>query len=153
MTATATPAIPKRPPHQWRALGTVYVPPPIAPSHRSFGLTVGGVLLAIAAVSVWRHHPTRAEVLAAIGGLLVVVALVRPSALAGPAAVWSRIGHALGWFNSRVLLTVMFMMVMWPIGVVSRLFGSDPLERRRGGSMWSVYPARLRDPKHFERQF
>jgi hypothetical protein len=152
MTSSGTAAT-GRAPHRWRALGEAYVPPPIAPSHRSFGLTVGGVLLAIAALSVWRQHPTRAEVLAAVGSVLVVLALVRPSALAGPAAVWSRIGHALGWFNSRVLLTVMFAIVIWPIGLVSRLFGSDPLERRRRGSMWSAYPERMRDPKHFERLF
>jgi hypothetical protein len=152
MTSSNTPA-PGRPPHHWRALGTVYTPPPIVPSHRSFGLTVGGVLLAIAALSVWRHHPTRAEILAALGGLLIAFALVRPAALAGPAAVWARIGHALGWFNSRVLLTVMFVLVMWPIGFISRLFGNDPLERRKRASMWSDYPQRLRDPKHFERQF
>lgn len=148
---TAAPGI--RSPHRWRALGTVYVAPPLAPSHRSFGLTVGGVLVALAAISLWRQHPTRAEYLGAIGGVLIALALGRPSALAGVAAVWGRIGHALGWFNSRVLLTVMFVLILWPIGLCMRLFGNDPLERRRQGSMWTPYPGRLRDPKHFERLF
>jgi uncharacterized membrane protein len=139
--------------HRWRALGTVYVAPPLAPSHRSFGLTVGGVLVALAAISLWRQHPTRAEYLGVIGGVLIALALVRPSALAGVAAVWGRIGHALGWFNSRVLLTVMFVLIFWPIGLCMRLFGNDPLERRRQASMWTPYPDRLRDPKHFERLF
>ena len=67
--------------------------------------------------------------------------------------MWSRIGHALGWFNSRVLLTVMFMLILWPFGFVSRLFGIDPLERRKRGSMWTPYPERMRDPKHFEKRF
>jgi len=142
-----------RAPHTWRTLGVAYVPPPTAPSHRSFGLTVGGVLAALAALSLWRGHPTRAEVLGIIAMLLIVAALVQPRSLSGPAAVWSYIGHALGWFNSRVLLTVMFVLVLWPVGLVSRLFGNDPLERRRRGSMWVPYPDRLRDPKHFERLF
>jgi hypothetical protein len=140
-------------PHRWRSLGSVYIAPPPAPSHRSFGLTVGGVLAVAAALSVWRHHPTRGEALGVIAAILIVAALVRPRALSGVAAVWARVGHALGWFNSRVLLTVMFVIVLWPIGLVMRMFGSDPLERRARGSMWSPYPERLRDPKHFERLF
>jgi hypothetical protein len=142
-----------RPPHRWQSLGTVYIAPPQLPSHRSFGYTVGVVLLLFAAFTLWRGHVTRAEILGGIGGLLIVAALVRPQSLAGLAAVWSRIGHALGWFNSRVVLTIMFMLILWPFGFVSRLFGSDPLERRKRGSMWTTYPERMRDPKHFEKLF
>jgi hypothetical protein len=143
-----------RPPHRWRSLGSAYVPPVQGPSLRSFGLTVGGVLAGVAGLSAWRGHIVRAEVVGAIAAVLIVLALVRPVSLARPAAVWSRIGHALGWFNSRVLLTVIFVLVMWPISLASRLFGSDPLDRRRrSGSMWTAYPDRLRDPKHFEHLF
>jgi hypothetical protein len=142
-----------RAPHPWRTLGTVYVPPPQAPSTRSFGLSVGGVLAVLAALSVWRHHPTRGEILGAIAALLIVGALVRPSSLSGLAAIWGRVGHALGWFNSRVLLTVMFVFIFLPAGFVMRLLGNDPLERRRRTSMWTPYPERMRDPKHFERLF
>jgi len=140
-------------PHRWRSLGSVYVPPPQQPSLRSFGFTVGGVLAAIALFSVWRGHTVRAEVVGALGAILIVLAAVRPAALAMPAAGWSRIGHALGWFNSRILLTAMFVLVMWPIGLLVRLFGTDPLDRRRAGSMWTPYPERLQDPKHFDRLF
>jgi hypothetical protein len=142
-----------RTPHRWRALGTPYIAPPVAPSHRSFGLTVGGVLLLFAAFTLWRGHATRAEVLGGIGAVLVVAGVVRPSALAGLAVAWGKVGHALGWFNSRVLLTLMFVLVLWPIGVISKLFGNDPLERRKRESMWTPYPERMRDPKHFERLF
>jgi len=152
MTATGQDSA-ARPAHRWQSLGAAYIAPPQAPSHRSFGLTVGGVLVLFAAFTLWRGHVTRAEVLGGLGALLIVAALARPQSLAGIAAVWSRIGHALGWFNSRVLLTVMFFLVLWPVGLVSRLSGNDPLERRRRGSMWTPYPERLRDSKHFERLF
>ena len=141
-------------PRRWSSLGDVYVAPPPAPSHRSFGLTVGFVLAAMAAFTGWRGHILRAEVLGAIGGALILAALVQPASLRGLAAGWSRVGHALGWVNSRVLLTLMFVFILWPIGVVSRLFGSDPLDvRRRGGSFWIAYSIRLRDPKHYEHLF
>ena len=145
---------PMPPARRWKVLGEVYVAPPPAPSHRSFGLIVGGVFVLIAAFSAWRGHAVRAELTGVLGALLVVAGLVKPAALAGLARLWGRLGHALGWFNSRVLLTLMFGIVLVPIGFVSRLFGSDPLdERRRSGSFWIDYPARSRDPKHYEHLF
>ncbi|MFI5179319.1 MAG: SxtJ family membrane protein [Vicinamibacterales bacterium] len=139
---------------RWTALGDVYVARPVAPSHRSFGLTVGGVLVVAAAFSAWRGHMLRAELLGAGGAGLVVAALAWPLSLAGLARGWGRVGHALGWINARVLLTIVFAVVFVPLGVVLRVFGSDPLDRRRrSGSFWSDYTARLRDPKHYERLF
>src|SRR6476646_5833657 len=120
--------------HRWRALGEVYIAPPPSPTPRSFGVTVGGVLAAIALFSLWRGHPVRAEVAAATSGVLIVAALVRPALLAPVGKQWNRVGHLLGWFNSRVLLTVMFVFVVSPIGALGRLFGSDPLGRRAAGS-------------------
>lgn len=115
---------------------------------------MGIVLAGISALSVWRAHVLRAEVVGAFAGVLIVLALVRPALLARPAAAWGRVGHALGWFNSRVLLTLMFVLIIWPIGMISRLFGTDPLDRGKGSdSRWSPYPERLRDPKHFEHLF
>ena len=59
---------------RWAALGDVYVAAPVAPSHRSFGLTVGSVLAAFAAFTLWRGHTLRAEVLGVLGGALIVAA-------------------------------------------------------------------------------
>jgi hypothetical protein len=139
--------------HRWRALGEVYVPPPASPTPRSFGFTVGGVLAAIALFSVWRGHVVRAEGAAAISAVLLVAALVRPMFLAPVARQWNRFGHVLGWMNSRVLLTAMFVLVVTPVGALGRLFGSDPLGRRGAGSRWLPFAARGRDPKHYERMF
>jgi Saxitoxin biosynthesis operon protein SxtJ len=139
--------------HRWRALGEVYVAPPPSPTPRSFGLTVGGVLAAIALFSLWRGHVVRAEVAGAISGVLVIAALVRPASLAPVAKQWNRFGHLLGMVNSRVLLTAMFVLVVVPVGALGRLFGSDPLGRRAAGSLWLPFSTRARDPKHYERMF
>jgi len=41
-------------------------------------------------------------------------------------ATWKRIAHAIGNFQARVLLTVLYVVLVAPIGVAVRLFG-DPL--------------------------
>ena len=70
------------------------------------------------------------------------------------ARAWSRIGHALGWFNSRVLLTLAFVLVVCPVGLIGRLLGRDPLGQKRGArSGWVDYAPRFRNPRHYERLF
>ena len=116
----------------------------MAPGERSFGLTVGGVLLAIAAFSAWRAHAVRAEALGAIGTILIVTALTRAAWLERPAFWWMRLAGALGWFNSRVLLSAIFAVVFTPFGLFVRMTGRDPLDRRpRPDSRWSRYPERF----------
>ena len=138
----------------WASVGSPVAAVRRAPGERAFGLTFGAVLITYAALTAWRGHVPRAEMIGGAGLLLVAIACVRPRLLKALAAAWSRLGHALGWFNARVLLTLMFAVVIVPLGRASRLLGSDPLDRRRpAGSRWIAYPERFRDPRHFERSF
>ena len=121
---------------------------------RSFGVSVGIVLLAIAAALVWRGRVGRAEILGAVGAVLLVCGLVYPPILRVPSALWWRFSRALGHVNARVLLTVLFSVVLTPLSVVWRLTGKDPLARRRDRwPGWSTYPTRYRDRHHYTRMY
>jgi Saxitoxin biosynthesis operon protein SxtJ len=121
---------------------------------RSFGVSVGIVLCAVAAVFVWREHVVRGQVAGGIGILLLVSGLLYPRLLRVPSAVWWRFSRALGHFNARVLLTLIFSLVFVPISIVWRVTGKDPLARRRDRwPGWSPYPARYRDRHHYRRMF
>ena len=121
---------------------------------RAFGLSVGTVLLLIAAFGVWRGRILTAEVLAVVGSLLVVLGYLRPKLLYWPSKAWWRMALALGYVNARVILTVAFVVVFIPVGLVWRLIGRDPLGRRQAGWRgWQSYPARYRDRHHFSRMY
>jgi hypothetical protein len=121
---------------------------------RSFGVSVGIVLCAIAALLWWRGRVARAEVVAAVGAVLLVAGLVYPPLLRYPSAAWWRFSRALGHVNARVLLTILFALVLTPIGLVWRIVGHDPLGRRRDRWRgWSPYPERYRDRNHYSRMF
>src|SRR5687767_5220897 len=98
---------------------------------RSFGISVGVVLLAIGAALWWRGHVMRAEVVGAIGAFLLIAGLTYPALLKYPSAAWWRLARALGYFNARVLLTLLFVMVLLPLSLVWKLVGKDPLARNR----------------------
>ena len=128
--------------------------PPLETRDRSFGITVGPVLLLIAAYGLWRGRIWQAEVFGAIGAILLILGLTKPSLLKWPSAVWWRFAMVLGYVNARVILTVLFFLVLTPVGLVWRLIGRDPLSRRRRNwPGWSPSPARYRDPNHFTRMY
>ncbi len=121
---------------------------------RSFGLSVGTVLLAIAAFALWRERLLVAQVLGGIGLALVVFGAVKPSLLYYPSKVWWRFAIALGYVNARIILTVAFVIVLTPISLIWRLIGRDPLQRRRSGWRgWTPYPERYRSPQHFTKMY
>jgi hypothetical protein len=121
---------------------------------RAFGRSVGGVLLLIAGVLAWRGRPVAAEVVGAIGAVLVILALIRPSLLKWPRAGWMRLALALGYVNARIILTVLFLLVLTPMGLIWRLIGRDPLGRaRRRWTGWVPHPARYQNPDHFTRMY
>ena len=121
---------------------------------RSFGISVGGVLLLIAAVRIWRGRIPSAEIAGSIGGLLVVLGLTRPMLLKWPSAVWWKFAMILGYVNARVILTVAFALVLTPLGLLWRLIGKDPLARqRKNWQGWQPSPERYRNPDHFNRMY
>ena len=121
---------------------------------RSFGKSVGGVLVLIAVYMAWRGRITAATVTGAIGAVLVVLALTQPRLLKWPSAVWWKFALVLGYVNARVILTLAFAIVFVPLGSLWRLIGRDPLMKRRDGFRgWTPYPERYRNRDHFNKMY
>ncbi|MEO8585733.1 MAG: SxtJ family membrane protein, partial [Acidobacteriota bacterium] len=88
----------------------------------------------------------------AIGEVDVIAVAVAAALLGGPHRGWLAFAHVLGRVNTAIFLFLTFFLVLAPLGIVLRLFGRDEL-RRRGPSpesMWTPYPERNRDPRHYE---
>src|SRR5262245_34294096 len=102
----------------------------VGPSQlRSFGFIVGGGFALIDLLPLVRHHPMRLWALV-ISVLLVATALVWPSALRPFQRVWMTIGEGLGWVNSRIILSIVYYLIIVPIGLLRRAFGQDPMSRQ-----------------------
>ena len=121
---------------------------------RSFGISVGGVLIAIAAFLVWRGRVFNAEILGGVGFVLVSLGLTQPKLLKWPSYVWWKFAMALGYVNARIILSVAFLLVLTPLGLIWRVIGKDPLsQKRKNWPGWSPYPARYQDGNHFTRMY
>ncbi len=113
---------------------------------------MGGVFAVLGALLLWRHRTVAGTVAVSLGGSLLLLAAAAPALLAGPHRAWLAFARALGRVNSAVFLFLTFFLVLTPLGIVLRLFGRDELRRRGPAptSMWTPYPGRNRDPRHYE---
>lgn len=123
---------------EWRSLDLSL------PTLRRFGWTVGAVFLALAALVLWKHGgtPTAAtQTLGIVGAALVALGTAWPQGLRQVYRVWMLLAVALGFVMTRVILTVVFALVVTPLGVVRRALGHDPMRRRRPDrSLWIACP-------------
>lgn len=135
-------------------------PPPAAPTRtpadlRRFGTTVGGVFLLLAAFSWWRGHVVPPRVLGGVGVLLVLPALVAPRLLGPVERAWMAMAAVLGAINTRILLSLIYVVVVTPIAWLRRL-GGDPLDRSLGTgkpSHWVPREPGPLDPQSYRKQF
>ncbi len=131
-------------------------PDPTPQELRKFGLVMAAAIAVVfGGVLPWlfgRAWPRWPFVVAAA---FVVFALALPRALAPVQRGWLRFGHALGAFNSRLVLSLVFFVVVAPLGLVMRLFGKDPIARRRdpAATSYRIVSTVNDDPKAMEKPF
>ena len=118
-------------------------------------LMVGAMLLLIAAWNVWKDRPWVYGLAGACGLLLILIGLVSPGASRIFHHGWMRFAGALGYVNSRILLSLMFYLVFTPYGLVMRLFGRDTMNRRGAGkrSYWIPRVKTRQERQQYERLF
>ena len=66
-----------------------------------------------------------------VGCPSLILGILKPSLLFYPYKAWMKLGHALGWINSRIILGLVFILVLQPIAFIMNLFGYDPLRRKK----------------------
>jgi hypothetical protein len=123
---------------------------------REFGLVVGGMFLLLSGWWLYRgkFHTVR-QVTLPLGAILVLLGIVIPRALVYPNKAWMKLAEGLSYVSTRIILAFVYFFVITPIGVIKRMTGWDPLNRRapRSDSYWRDYSERQRNPRHYEKMF
>jgi hypothetical protein len=125
-------------------------------AEREFGLVVGGIFVLLGSWWLYRgKFITAAAVILPLGALLIFLGLLWPRALVLPNKAWMLLAEGLSFVSTRIILGLVFFLIVTPIGVVKRLMGWDPLNRRgaRKASYWQPYSNRQRNSRHYEKMF
>ncbi len=71
--------------------------------------------------------------------------------------LWLGFSVVLGYFVSRALITIIFFLVLTPTGLIMRLVGKDPMDRKWDPAAKSYWIKREEDPnanlERYEKQF
>jgi hypothetical protein len=124
---------------------------------REFGVIVGCVFVLLSGWWLFRGKFSNAShITLPLGSLLILLGLLWPRALIWPNRGWMLLAEGLSFVTTWIILGIVFFLIITPIGVVKRLSGWDPLDRRSGrrrSSYWKPYSERQRDPRHYEKMF
>ena len=122
---------------------------------RKTALVVAVVLLLIGGWNVYRSRLSLALVLSSIGILLILTGMFVPVAARAFHRFWMGIAGILGYINSRILLGLLYYLLFTPYGLILRMVGRDPLDRRGPAreSYWTKREYTRQSKQQFERLF
>jgi len=123
---------------------------------RQFALLLALLLAGLAGWLAWKSHPVAwaagAGAAAVASGVLGVF---RPGLMRVVYVGWMAAVFPIGWLVSHLLLAAIYYLVITPIGVMMRVCGYDPMQRRwdrQAPTYWK--PRRdVDDPKRYFKQY
>jgi multisubunit Na+/H+ antiporter MnhG subunit len=122
---------------------------------RKFGLILGIAFGGLGSLAFLRARDSYV-VLLALSAMFLVLGLFLPMILRPVHAVWMIAAEAIAWFMTRVILTIVFFVVVTPIGLLGRLFGKHFLDQQMENSRDTYWVYRDRPPaagEDYEKQY
>lgn len=115
---------------------------------RKFGITTGiMVAMLFGLIMPWIFSRSISMWPWAISSVLIILALIAPGILKIVYKIWMRIGLALGWVNTKIILGIVFYFVFTPMGLLMRIFRKDPMCRNMDGKAASYRCNSIKPPK------
>jgi hypothetical protein len=122
---------------------------------RQFGVTFLVVFACLGGLLLYREN-SLAYVSFGLGLLFLLLGMWAPGALKGFYLLWMGFALVLGYFMSRLILSILFYLVLTPIGVVTRLIGKDFLDQRwnkEADSYWIKKEKRPFDKERYKKLY
>jgi polyferredoxin len=122
---------------------------------RKFGITVGIVLTLLGILFLWRgrdYYPYFFIIAVAF----IFLGAAFPILLKPIQKAWMALAITIGFFVTRAILSILFYLVVTPIGLLAKLFGKDFLHThfdKNINSYWIPKEKAEFDKARYEKQF
>jgi len=96
------------------------------------------------------------QILFTLGAVLLILGFTIPVILKPIYWIWMIFATILGWFMTRLILSLLFYVVITPIGLISRLFGKQFIElkwNKRNSTYWNYRSGGVFEKEKYEKQF
>lgn len=124
--------------------------------YRKFGISVGIAFLVISGLLWWKDAARAHEITGTLGALLLLGGLIAPMALKWPYRGWMKFAAGAAWFNTRLILVLVFYLVITPVGLLLRLSGKRPIPAtfdKSKDTYWIEREKKEYDPYRSEKHF
>ena len=121
---------------------------------KSFGLTIGIIILVIAVYLFYKNNQSYQSVLYVtlffIGSSLIIPAILKP-----PYLIWMTFAILLGWVMTRIILSILFYSIITVIGFLAKIFGEDFLNLKISNhdSYWNLRDRAYELNQDYEKQY
>jgi hypothetical protein len=122
---------------------------------RKFAIGLGIILGAIGGVQLLKGHSVYPYFFYA-GALAMFAGIIAPILVKPVFVLFSYLGVGLGWFSTRVILTLVFFLLLTPISLVMKLTGKKFLTMGADQNLatyWIERNKNFNDAESFENQF
>ncbi|MCK9280496.1 MAG: SxtJ family membrane protein [Melioribacteraceae bacterium] len=119
------------------------------------GYAVGIVLLAIGALLMYGNKPAYPYFIG-VAAVLLLLAFAAPRALKYFYIAWMTLAAILGFIMTRLILSLLFYIIITPIGIILRLTGKDLLDMKwdkSKNSYWIKKSSGDYKPENTEKQY
>lgn len=119
---------------------------------RKFGFLMAGAFVVLGLIRFALHGFSEPP----YGFLILAALFAAPAALWPPVLkpvliVWIKFALLLNWIITHLMLTIVYFLIIAPMGVMMRLFSEDPLKRKWLAAPESYWEAPEEQPGEFER--
>ena len=122
---------------------------------RKFGITLGIVFGLLGGLFFWRGK-SYYFFLFILSGFFLFFGLILPLLLKPIHKVWMTLALILGSIMTRVILSILFYLIITPLGLISKLAGKDFLDLKFDKSAHSYWILRKKtafEKANYEKQF
>lgn len=122
---------------------------------RKFGLVISGILSVIAIILYYKGS-IHFWWIGGFGILFLTLGLISPTTLKHVYKLWMGFAIVLGHIVSSIILSLIFYLVITPMGIVLRILGKDYMNRsfsKKEGSYWIKKGKREFNPSSYEKMY
>ena len=123
---------------------------------KQFGFVFAGILLVAGTINFFKGRVVWYTSFFSLGLVAISLALVTPKSLKPVYIIFTKIAHAIGWFNTRLILILIYFVIVTPMAILLKISGKDPLNRKidkNEKSCWIKRPITRPAKESLEKQF